>query len=68
VRVPPATNSDVKRRSRTPRVSQSLTKADLLNEAFGGENVLDTILRIASPHAIAIDLDLLRKHAAILSK
>src|SRR6185369_11727658 len=62
VRVAPATNSDVKRRSGTPRVSQSLTESDVFNEALGGVNVVDTVFRIASPHAIAMDLDLLRKH------
>jgi hypothetical protein len=71
VRVPPTTNSDVKRWSRPPRVSQSLTKANILDEALSAVNVLDTVLRIASPHAIAMDLDLFRKllkHRPILSK
>jgi hypothetical protein len=68
VRVAPTTNSDVKGRSRPARVSQSLTKADVFDKAFSAVNVLDTVLRIASPHAIAMDLDLLRKHGGILSK
>jgi hypothetical protein len=71
VRVSPPTNRDIQRWSRTARVSQSLAKPNLFNEAFGGVNILDAVFRIASPHAIAMDLDLFRKlnrHVAILSK
>src|SRR5262249_53668879 len=56
VRVSPATDSDVKRRSGSARISQSLAESDVFNEAFSLVNVLDTVLRIASPHAITMDL------------
>jgi hypothetical protein len=68
VRVSAPANSEVKRRSRPARVSQSLAESHLFDEAFSSINVLDMVLRIASPHAIAMDLDLLGKHDGILSK
>jgi hypothetical protein len=60
VRIAPATNSDIKRWSGPAGVSQCLAKSDVLNEALRAISVLDTILGIASPHAVAMDLNLFR--------
>jgi hypothetical protein len=59
VRVSPTTHSDIKRWPRPSRVGQSLTKTDVFDEVLGGIDVFHTVLRIASPHAIPVDLDLL---------
>jgi hypothetical protein len=68
VRIPATTNSHVKRRPGPARISQSLAESHLFDEAFRSVNVLNAVLRIASPHPIAMDLDLFRNHGAILSK
>jgi hypothetical protein len=59
VRVSTTTHRNIKRWSRSTRVGQSLTKTDVFDEALGGIDVLHTVLRIASPHPIPMDLDLL---------
>jgi hypothetical protein len=68
VRVSTTTNRDIKRWSRPARVGQSLAKPHLFNEPFSGVNILNPVFRIASPHAISMNLNLFRKHVAILSK
>jgi hypothetical protein len=59
VRVSATTHSNIKRRSGSPRVGQSLTKTDVFDEALGRVDVLHAVLRIASPHAIPVGLDFL---------
>src|ERR1051325_4486211 len=67
VRVATTTNRDVQRWPRPARVSQRFAKSDVFDEALGAVNVFDAVLWIASPHAVAMDLDFFRQHGPILS-
>ena len=61
VRIASTANRDIKRWARPARISQSLTKTHLFDEAFSPINVFNAIVRIASPHAVAMDLNLFRQ-------
>jgi hypothetical protein len=68
VRVAAAANGDVKRWARSSGIRQRLAKSDIVDEPLRCVNVINAELRIASPHAIAMQLDLLRQHAADSTK
>ena len=60
VGVATAAHGDIQRWPRSTGIRQSLTEADILDEALRAVHVLDAAFRVAPPHAVAIDLDLFR--------